>query len=277
MCGILALSGLHLLAHGDLHEQIVAATKQLEKDPKNAELYLKRGELHRVHEDWDAALADYEGAVTHNPKLAIVDLARGKALLAANWPLSAKVYLDRFLNAHTNHIDALVTRARVQVKLGRRLAAVRDYTSAIDFSSEPKPEYYLERAHALTDEEGAHFAVALQGIDAGIKKLGPLVTLQLYAIDLEVKQQRYDAALARLDQISVQSPRKETWLARRGEILQQAGQLSEARQAFQQALQAMTSLPPSRRHAPAMLELEKRLRSVLKDLDKPVEKKANNQ
>src|SRR5262245_13784141 len=82
-------------AHGDLHEQIAIASKLIQKDAKNAELYLKRGELHRAHGDWDAALADYERAAELDPKLLVVDLARGKALLAADWPLSAKVALDR--------------------------------------------------------------------------------------------------------------------------------------------------------------------------------------
>src|SRR5262245_7785095 len=89
--GSLGLCPLPGLAHGDLHEQIAAATSQIEKNPKNAELYLKRGELHRAHEDWDAALADYERAAILNPKLIVVDLARGKVLLAANWPLTAQL------------------------------------------------------------------------------------------------------------------------------------------------------------------------------------------
>jgi predicted Zn-dependent protease len=266
--GSLSFAPLPVLPHGDLHEQIAAATSQIEKNPKNAELYLKRGELHRAHEDWDAALADYERAATLNPKLVVVDLARGKALLAANWPVSAKLYLDRFLAAQPKHVDALITRARVQVKLGHRLAASQDYTAAISLASEPAPEYYIERAQALTAEGGDYLNEALQGLDAGIKKLGPLVTLQLFAIDLEVKQKRYDAALARLDQIAAQSPRKETWLARRGEILQQAGRVGEARETFQAALKAIASLPPARRQAPAMAELEKRLLAAVNDLEK---------
>jgi predicted Zn-dependent protease len=267
MCGVLGFLPFQILAHGDLHEQIAATTKLIAREPGNAELYLKRGELHRAHEDWDGALADYEQAATLNPKLTLVDLARGKALLAANWPASAKFFLDRFLTAHTNHVDALVTRARVLVKLGQRVAAARDYTSAIDFSSEPKPEYYIERAQALTAEGDAHFEEALRGLNAGIKKLGPLVTLQLFAIDIEIKRARYDAALIRLDQIAAKSPRKETWLARRGEILQQAGRLSEARSAFQSALTAIASVPPARRQAPAIVELEKRLLSASKNLE----------
>src|SRR6266404_4403885 len=124
------LMPLGLLAHGDLHEQIAITTKLIQKEPRNAALYLKRGELHRAHGDWDAAMADYERAAALDPKLEVVDLARGKALLAANWPISAKVALDRYLATHTNHVDALVTRARVLDKLGEHAPAAQDFTAA---------------------------------------------------------------------------------------------------------------------------------------------------
>jgi len=263
---LLIVMPLSISAHGDLHIQIQEVTRQIEKEPRNADLYLKRGELHRAHQEWDAAQADYDHAFALNPKLAVVDLARGRMFLEANWPISAKVALDRFLAVYTNHVEGLTARARALVKLDQRLAAARDYTAAIHHSIEPRPELYLERAQALTTEGGVHLDEALKGLDQGIKKLGPLVTLQLYAIDVEIKQKRFDAALARLERVAAQSPRKETWLARRGEILQQAGRKAEAREAFQSALAAMDKLPPARRHVPAMAELEKRLQQALDSL-----------
>ena len=50
---------------------------RFEQDPNNASLYLKRGELHRIHQDWPAAAADYDRAAQLDPNLAVVDLARG--------------------------------------------------------------------------------------------------------------------------------------------------------------------------------------------------------
>jgi predicted negative regulator of RcsB-dependent stress response len=96
--------------------------------------------------------------------------------------------------------------------------------------------------------------------------MGPLVTLQLYAMDLETENNRYDAALKRLDEVMAKAPRKETWLERRGNILRQAGKRDEARAAYQAGLDAMKTLPPARRNVPAMLELEKRLRSNVESL-----------
>jgi predicted negative regulator of RcsB-dependent stress response len=90
--------------------------------------------------------------------------------------------------------------------------------------------------------------------------------LQLFAIDLELKQKNVDGALARLEKVAEKSPRKESWLVRRGEILVQAGRSVEAKQAFESALAALDKLPPTRRNVPAMLELQRRIRAELERL-----------
>jgi predicted Zn-dependent protease len=253
-----------------MHEQIKQVTDQIAKDPKNAELYLKRGELQRAHQEWDEAQADYDRAITFDPGLFIIDFTRGRMFLEAGWPRSAKVSLDRFLRRQTNHVEALTARARALVKLEQPLDAVQDYTAAIRHAATGRPELYIERAQALAGAGEAHFDEALRGLDDGMQKMGTLVTLQLYAIDVELKGRKFDAALERLDKIAAQSPRKETWLARRGEILQQAGRREEARKAYESALQAIGTLPPARRNVPAMVELERRLKAAMGDTGAPV-------
>lgn len=250
-----------IAAHEGLHEQIAEATRQIRVEPKNARLYLQRGELHRLHCDWRAALADYRRVEQLNPSLDEVRFARGRMYFEAGKALQARIWLDRFLVAHPNHVDALVTRARVLVKLNHRIVAVEDYSRAIETLAKPKPEYYIERAQALVIE--GRKDEALGGIDEGIEKLGSIVTLQLFAIDLELSSRCYDAALSRLEQISAQSPRKESWLARRGVILVQAGREDESREAFKAALSAIESLPPSLRGTKATMELEGRVRAAL--------------
>jgi tetratricopeptide (TPR) repeat protein len=255
-------------SHGDMHGQIVETTKLIEKEPRNANLYIKRSDLYRAHGDFDNAYADLEQASLLDRRMEVLPLARGRLFYEANWPQSAKNALDQFLASHTNHVEGHALRARCLSKLGRRLDAVKDYTRAIDMASEPQPELYLERAQTLSDEGTNYFPEAVKGLEEGMKKMGPLITLQLYAIDLEAKQKNYDAALARLDKVAAASPRKETWLARKGEILQLAGRPEQATDAFQAALKAIAQLPDTRRYVPAMQELEKRIQAVLQALAK---------
>src|SRR5881396_2967287 len=201
-------------AHPDLIIQIEEVTKQIEQEPNNPELYLKRGELRRAHIEWDAAYADYERAFALAPDMAAIDLARGRLFLDSGWPLSARAALDRFLSRQPNGVEGLILRARALTRLNLRLAAAQDYSRAIGLSPEPGPELYIERAQVLAAEGSEYLPSALEGLDEGIRKLGPLVTLQLFAIDAELKQKNIDGALARLDQVAQKSPRKETWLAR---------------------------------------------------------------
>ena len=92
------------------------------------------------------------------------------------------------------------------------------------------------------------------------------MTLQLSAIDIELALKNYDAALTRLEMAADASPRKETWLARKGQILQQARRNDQARNAFNAALEAIDSLPADRRNVPAILELQEHIREQLRNL-----------
>lgn len=250
-------------AHEGVDEHIVALTAKIKRDPKNASLYLQRGELYRVHRNWRRAAADYDRAERLQPSLIIVDLARGRMFFESGRFSQAKFVLDRFLRQRPADVEGLTTRARVLAKLAARTEAVDDFTKAIALMQPPEPELYLERAEVLAADTRT-IPEALRGLDEGIKRLGPLVTLQLAAIDIELRGKNYDAALTRLDLIAAQSERKETWLVRRGEILKAAGRNQEARDAFNAALVAIDSLPPARRHNRVITALQLRARSGLR-------------
>lgn len=251
------------LAHGDLHEQIAAVTQRIEAEPGNAELRLRRGELHRLHGAWRAARTDYDKAANLDPKLDAVEFARCRLWFdSGDWE-KARASLNRFLARTPTHADALAMRARVLAKLGHPAAAADDFARAIQSSASAGPELYIERASTLASCGSKRVDAALQSLDEGIAKFGPLVTLELPAIELEMRRTRYNDALARLEKAAARSPRKESWLARRGEILECAGRPAEARAAFTAALAAINSLPPHTRNTKAVTELTARVRISL--------------
>src|SRR5262245_28640572 len=81
-------------AHAELTIQIDEMTRQIAKDPRNVELYFRRGELHRTHLDWPAAQADFEQILAIDPGNKEVDYSLGRLMADSNWLLSAKGYLD---------------------------------------------------------------------------------------------------------------------------------------------------------------------------------------
>ena len=141
-------------------------------------------------------------------------------------------------------------------------------TGAIDNAPNgtPRPEYFLERARALEAAGPSHLAEALTGLDDGVERLGDVITLQLYAVDLELARGNYEGALERLDQISAGSVRQEPWLVRKATILEAAGRKEDARAAYEQTLISIGELPSSRRNNKAVARLEHEAREALKRL-----------
>lgn len=254
---------LTLTAHGDLHDRIESVTKAIEKKPSDPGLYLERGQLHGLHGQWDAALADFARVSHLDPHLIAVEFCKGQMLFDAGRYEEAERCLSAFLTVEPNHATALATRARTLVKLEHPIAAAADFSRAITATTEPKPEYYIERAQALASTQAGRIGDGIDGLEQGIKEMGPVFTLQFHALELEIKAKRYDEALKRLDQIAASSNRKERWAAQRAEILESAGRTKEAYAAYARAFQLFEALPPARKKEPAMVTLGERLRKVL--------------
>ncbi len=249
-------------AHGDLHDRIIAVTKQIELSPTNAALYFERAEMHRVHQEWTNALADYDKVERFDPGNRRVHFSRGRMLLEADRPQDALPCLDRYLAVATNDSAAWMARGRVNAKLARARPAAADFTRAIALEPAGNPELYIERAQALTAAGSRDEAV--RGLDEGIRRMGPLVTLELPAIDLDIALKRFDSALARVDAVMARLARKESWLVRRAEILKIAGREKESEKAYRDALALLEQLPPTHRHTRATLQLEASIRSALR-------------
>lgn len=260
MAALCLMAGV-ALAHGDLEQQIQRLGQRIQAEPGNAELVLRRADLHRDHGDWRAAAADYDRFQQLVPGDPGVHLGRGKLLLAIERFDAAEVELTAYLQARPQHAEALATRARVRTRLGRLESAVEDFSAAIQASAEPQPEYFVERARAQLAL--GHHEQALAGLDAGLVRLGPVAGLVLLAVEIEAGLGRHDAALARLSQRAAASARKEAWLERSGDVLVAAGRPGQARQSYEQSKQAIDALPPRLRNTQAMLQLSLRLDAKL--------------
>ena len=252
-------------AHGDLHDQIAQVTRQIARSPGDARLYVKRGELHRFHGERTAALSDYDTAARLDPTLAEVDLGRGKTLFEAGRPREARAALGRFLTRRPDHADARLALARVLVRLRLPGEADAEYARATNLVGRPKPDLYFERATALASV--ARFDAAIRVLDEGIMRLGPLAALEDLGVSVERRRGNYDGALARLDRMSIGKTRREAFLARRGEILAEAGRRAEARESLLAARDSIQSLPPRLRRARAIERLEREVKSSLDRLE----------
>jgi len=206
--GLLAAAGLLALAaglgparaHEPVEDQIAEISARIAKAPKDASLFLRRGEMRRVRREWAKALEDYRRARDLDPDLDIADLCTGLLMLESGRTERALAFLDTYLEANPDRADALTARARARMKLGRLLPAVEDDTRAIALhrgDDLPSPDLYLERARALDAAGPGHLDEAISGLDEGLERLGRPVTLQLLATQLETKAGRFDRGSAR--------------------------------------------------------------------------------
>jgi tetratricopeptide (TPR) repeat protein len=259
--GCLAAAMPQALAHGDLHERIAALTRQLERDPRNAELWLQRADALRRHGEFAAALADVAASEKLKPNQPAADLQRARVWFdAGEFPKAVRA-TDACLARDPVSPDALVIRARSRARLGQTAAAVKDLSAVLALDATPLPDLYLERAQ--WQSALGHLDAAVRGLDDGLARLGQTPSLVLPAIEYERCNGAFPAALARLEKARAFFDR-ESFLALRGEILLQAGRSADAEKDFQTALAAVESFPAPRRETPQTKELAARLRAGLK-------------
>ena len=146
LCGILVPQ--RVSAHGSMDQQIAYASSEIADHPGSARRYLARAELHRIHKDWYAALADLKQAESLDADLQFVQLSRGKLYAEQGLLVAAHRALSAFVEKQPESTDGLITLARVLVQQGENEQSVAIFDRAIRSTPQPAPDYYLEVARA---------------------------------------------------------------------------------------------------------------------------------
>jgi tetratricopeptide (TPR) repeat protein len=250
-----------LAGHGAYHDVVAGLTAELQEDPDNAALRYKLAEAHAGHEEWRSCLKEIQLVEQLAPGVYPTGFLRGLALHIAGNDEDARTTLDGFLSAHPHHVDALITRGKVWVNLGRPLDAAADFQQAVNLSPVPQPDLIadLARCHAAS----GNTREASKVIDAGLKAVGNDPALLRCALEIETKAAAWDAALGRIEALQKTAPRKEPWMARRAELLHQAGRSDESLAAWRALHDHLLSLPNLERGTPANLALLHQARSAL--------------
>jgi tetratricopeptide (TPR) repeat protein len=164
-----------VFAHSDLVAQIERLDDQIQAEPENAEWLIRRGDLHRRHEDYAVAARDFEAARALAPDHSEIDFYQGRLGLEAGDFEAAARYLDRYLGSNPQHPGAWRLRAETAQGQGDNCLAAEALERAVRFSDAPSPALYREWVLALLsagDRQGA-----LESVDAGLERLGVEVSL----------------------------------------------------------------------------------------------------
>lgn len=248
--------------HGDTETRIHLLNAEMARMPRDAELYRQRGILHALEERWEAALADYIQAAQLDPALEGLDYLRAKALFHAGRDRDALKVLDGILATGTGNPEVQLLRARVLCRRGQFGEAADSYTQALNSMANPSPDFFIERARAL--RSASRVDEALAGLDEAIEKLGPVVTLLLEAVDLELDARRYDEALARMDPLLQLPGRHAPWLVMKADILARAGRPSDAAAEYRRAEALLATEPAHVKRRPSTVALRERINQSLR-------------
>jgi tetratricopeptide (TPR) repeat protein len=227
-------------AHVGLDEVGRTLDAEIARHPHDAEPHLHRARAHLAAHEWDAALAQLDHATADGADRVVVGTLRGEAYLGSGRPRRARREFDRVLARRSDAWGTLFLRGRAWIALGNPARAVARLES-------PQPEQVLARRDALLAL--GRRADAVTALDEGMARIGPVATLALAAVELEVDLRRYDAALVRLQRLCAANPPNPAWLARRGDILARAGRPAEAREAWGDAVALIENRPVGRRAA----------------------------
>lgn len=246
--------------HGDRKDELLELERCIAAEPRSASLRLERAWLHRATGRWVLALRDLDRAeALGGRELAGLELCRGLALLDAGWGEAAEACLSNHLERAPDDVIALKARSEARERTGDFAGVAADCARLIERLEAPEPEMWVRRARALATLGPTGTRDALRCLDHGIERLGPVVSFTDLAIELEMSRGDVDAALERLAAAHPDAARNEQVLARRGALLDRAGRAREARDAFQDALDAWSRAPARRRTSRAGLELHERL------------------
>ncbi len=247
--------------HNGYHEELRHVDEQLAAKPDDATLWMQRGHLDVLHGDWQGAMIDLEKADRLAPGKLLTGYVRGRALALGGQFEAGKAVLDDFIQAHGTHPDAYVARARILLKLNRPADAAKDFAAAIERAKRPEPDLFVENADALVAT--GRNSEAIQVLGAGITKLGDIPQLTLKALDLEVSAGQFDAALLRVEAMRKAAPRPEPWMAKRAELLAQAGRKAEAQAAWTELRERIAAMPVLERGSFAMSRLTEQAETAL--------------
>jgi acid phosphatase type 7 len=263
LAGVITAAG-QSWAHGSLSEQLARLDAQIARAPQMPAAYLQRAEIHRRQGQLDAALADWQRAMELDPRLPGLHLQVASTLLTAGRSAEAGPHLDRAVASPASEAAALLLRGQWHLARGHSRPAADDLTRAVArLGPAATADDHLQLVGAL--RAAGQPRRAGRALAAARRQLGPLVSLDLAAIDLALEQQQHDRALALIDEQIRATPRPASWLLRRGDVLAAAGRPTQARRAYQAALQSLTTAAPDRRNTPAMRALAAQAKERLSD------------
>ena len=256
-----------LYAHGDLHKRIVKATKSINADPENEELYLHRGKLYYQHEEFNKGIADLHKAIEKGYEGEQVHLFLSKCYYAIADYSKAEDEIKQYFAISPDHVVAHNLYGKILYGQKRFSLSATEFEYVINHATEQLPENYINAATSwigLNTEEGLDKGISI--LQKGISEQGHLISLQQHLIKVLLDVKRYDQAILIQESIIESQNRKETAFYTLYEIAIAKGDQCLALDALNNAEFAWQKLPKRIKSNSAMIQLHSDIETNLHQL-----------
>lgn len=219
-------------AHPDLLLQIEELTQQLDQKPDDVDLLLKRGDLHRRHENHELARADFKRVREIQPDNNIVDWLAGRLEVESGHAKEGIWYLDRYLLTNPGHVIALQNRARGYLLLKQPLLAAQDFDEVIRVSDRPAPALFSASALALVAAGSDHFSMAMDVVRKGLEQFPSEILLTGIGTDISLAQSDTETAGKLINRLPTAIQKLQQWQTRQALLDCQTGHRVRAAEWF---------------------------------------------
>lgn len=247
--------------HGTQHHLMEVVDQKIKNSPGDADLWYQRAVLNLEHKDTEQAINDVEKAENLSPGKLPTYLLKARAFTLAGKLTDALSAINTHILRFPEQSCGYTLRARILLKTGAPQGGLMDYRTALAKSPAAEPDLIHEASVAMV----ANGAVdeAIEVLDAAIHRLGPIPSLTMRLLEIEIHAGRYDAALSHLNTYQESAPRPEPWMAKRAELLAQAQRIKESRACWQALANHLHNLPAAERDCTSMSLLAAKAQEAL--------------
>lgn len=244
-------------AHGAAADRIAALGEELARFPDDPRRLFERADLLVEHGDHTLARTDLDRIDRLAPDQFPTGYVRARLLSDEGRPAEALARLEQAGPRFASDPRLLLLRARLRREVAGAAAAAPGYLAAWNSLQPRRADVALEAAEVLEQAELSDGAEAV--LREGIEHAGRVPSLLIALIDLLSRRGRPADAVPWAEAMEQRAARPEPWIARRAELLEQAGRADEAAAVWRALAERLARLPNLERGSPALAAVREKL------------------
>ena len=253
--------------HGDLHLRIREITQQINANPNDMELRMKRGELYLQHEEFAKAKEDFSTCIRNGFDSERVLTGISTSYMQLMLIDSALYYVDLILINAPEDLSVLELKANILIKGNKHCDAGDLYKKVVTEANNPSPLLYIQAssAYSLCNEPGSN-SNRIEVLKDGLFKIPGNSVLQKELVHIYSLEKKYDEAILLQTEIINQSSFKARAFYERATLYQQTNQSELAIADLNSAQYYLTNIPDRKKEVESIILLKQNIDWLLKEL-----------